>query len=161
MDHSQSNPDEKNRLIEHLDKARANLNTVLARVEPDREIYPAWKLKQLLDHLAGWDDAVLAALQAHARGDAPAVTAPRGIDYYNAETVNTRETLPLAQSRREYEVTRQLLKQAVCEMPTDRFHLPFVMPWGTVGTVEQVIEIFVHHEYQHAREIEDILNQQS
>jgi DinB superfamily len=149
--------DEREALIAQLDHARLRLNAVLDQVTPEVEIYPAWKLKQVLDHIAGWDDAVLAAIHTHSQGDVPAVTAPRGIDYYNAETVTTREALPLEHTRREYEVTRELLKQAIREMPADKLAQPFVSPWGQTGTVAWVVRIFVHHEVDHAKEIEEIL----
>jgi hypothetical protein len=149
---------EKEALIAELDCARERLNLILDRVTPQVEIYPSWKLKQVLDHVAGWDDAVIAAILSHSRGDVPAVTAPRGIDYYNAETVTTRESLPLEHSRREYDVTREQLKQAIRDMPTDKFTQPFVSPWGKAGTMAWLVKIFVEHELEHAREIEEILN---
>jgi DinB superfamily len=149
---------EKEALIAELDCARERLNLILDRVTPQVEIYPSWKLKQVLDHVAGWDDAVIAAILSHSRGDVPAVTAPRGIDYYNTETVTTRESLPLEQTRREYEVTREQLKQAIRDMPSDKFTQPFVSPWGKAGTMAWLVKIFVEHELEHAREIEEILN---
>ena len=149
---------EKEALIAELDCARERLNLILDRVTPQVEIYPSWKLKQVLDHVAGWDDAVIAAILSHSRGDVPAVTAPRGIDYYNAETVTTRESLPLEHSRREYDVTREQLKQAIRDMPSDKFTQPFVSPWGRAGTMAWLVKIFVEHELEHAREIEEILN---
>jgi len=149
---------EKEALIAELDCARERLNLILDRVTPQVEIYPSWKLKQVLDHVAGWDDAVIAAILSHSRGDVPAVTAPRGIDYYNAETVTTRESLPLEHSRREYDVTREQLKQAIRDMPSDKFTQPFVSPWGKAGTMAWLVKIFVEHELEHAREIEEILN---
>ena len=149
---------EKEALIAELDCARERLNLILDRVTPQVEIYSSWKLKQVLDHVAGWDDAVIAAILSHSRGDVPAVTAPRGIDYYNAETVTTRESLPLEHSRREYDVTREQLKQAIRDMPSDKFTQPFVSPWGKAGTMAWLVKIFVEHELEHAREIEEILN---
>lgn len=151
----------KNReeLIAALDEARRRLDSVLERVPADMEVYPSWKLKQVLDHIAGWDDAVLASIRAHARGELPVVTAPRGIDYYNQQTVSTRESLPLHHSRREYEVTREMLKQAIREIPEEKYTQPFVSPWGDMENVEQLVAIFIHHETVHAAEIQAILEQ--
>ncbi len=148
---------EKLELIAILDNARAHLDALLVHLDAKMDIYPPWHLKELIDHIAGWDDAVLASLRAHARDDVPVVTAPRGIDYYNAETVTTRESLPLERSRQEYETTRQLLKKAILEMPADKFQQPLIFPWGPKGTMNDLVKIFVHHEYEHAREIETLL----
>jgi len=150
---------DKEALIAELDQARARLNAVLERVAPETTIYPPWHVKQVLDHVAGWDDAVLAALRAHAQGDVPEVTAPRGIDYYNEQTVTTRESLPLEHSRREYEATRELLKQAIRELPEERMEVLMVTPWGAKGSVAGLVKVFIHHELEHADEIEQILNQ--
>jgi hypothetical protein len=148
---------DKQQLISELDKARKRLNDVLSRVDDKKEIYPTWKLKEVLDHVAGWDDAVIASIQSHARGEVPVVTAPRGIDYYNAETVTTRESLPLTTTRMEFEATRLLLKELILNLPEDKYQECFIAPWGDPITVAQLVGIFVHHEIEHAREIEQIL----
>jgi hypothetical protein len=153
--------EQKGNLINQLDNARAKLKSVLARVEPDMDIYPSWHLKELTDHIAGWDDAVVAAIRSHAQGDVPAVTAPLGINHYNAQTVTTREAIPLEHSLREFDVTREQLKQVIREMPIEKFRQSFVSPWGDTITVEQLVEIFVHHELTHAEEIEQALHQAS
>jgi hypothetical protein len=149
----------KQQLIAELDKARQRLNEVLAHADEKREIYPSWKLKQVLDHVAGWDDAVIASIEAHAHGEVPAVTAPRGIDYYNAETVTTREALPLSTTRMEYEATRQALKELILSLPDEKYEQPFIAPWGHQTTVADLVEIFIEHENEHAHEIEQILQQ--
>ena len=150
---------DKQQLIEKLDEARQRLNEVLAQADENREIYPSWKLKQVLDHVAGWDDAVIASIQAHARGEVPAVTAPRGIDYYNAETVTTRESLPLSTTRKEFDATRTTLKELIISLPDEKYQQSFIAPWGVEITVAQLVRIFIHHEIEHAEEIEKILQQ--
>lgn len=148
----------KQKLIDDLDASRSHLNAILDRIDTETQIYPDWKLKQFLDHVAGWDDAVITALRSHMDGKTPAVTAPYGIDYYNAQTVTTRESLPLERSRREYHETRRILKQAILDMPDEKFDVEFVSPWGDVLPLTEVVEVFVHHEREHAREIEQSLN---
>ncbi|MBN2146731.1 MAG: DinB family protein [Anaerolineales bacterium] len=148
---------EKEELIAQLEAARARLNAALARLDAESFIYPSWKMKELLDHIAGWDDAVIAALRSHAKGDVPAVTAPRGIDYYNAQTVETRESLPLEHSRREFDATREVLKKTLRDLPDEKFPQTFVSPWGTQANVKGIVGVFVHHEGEHAGDIEKLL----
>ncbi len=147
---------EKQKLLAELDAARDRLEAALSRLDDQALIYNPWHVKELLDHIAGWDDAVIASLRSHAVGDVPAVTAPRGIDYYNAQTVSTRETLPLDHTRREFSVTRQLLKQLIQDLPDEKFSQALVLPWGRTGTVSEVVEIFVDHELEHAHDLEKI-----
>jgi hypothetical protein len=150
---------DKQQLIAELDTARRRLNEVLSHADDKREIYPTWKLKQVLDHVAGWDDAVIASIQSHVRNEVPAVTAPRGVDYYNAETVTTRESLPLSTTRMEFEATRLLLKELINDLSEEKYRECFIAPWGDPITVADLVGIFVHHENEHAREIEQILQQ--
>ena len=140
-------------LIQRLDEARAGLESVLPRVDPARQIYPNWTLKQMLDHIAGWDDAVVASLHAHMNGSVSATPADRGIDFYNAETVTTREIIDFGQTVREFHASRHLLKQAILSMSDEKIAQPLTVPWGSTGTVSEIIEVFADHEEIHTSDI--------
>jgi len=79
----------KDHLIRQLDQARQALLAILEMIPSGSEIYPTWKLKELLAHLAGWDFANLEAAQAVLRGELPAFYAYHGRDWqtYNAQLV--------------------------------------------------------------------------
>jgi uncharacterized damage-inducible protein DinB len=126
-------------------------------VTPQAEIYPTWKLKQLMDHITGWDELVAAALQTHARGETPAVTVKHGIDQYNAVSVSDREQLSLEQSRQAYDAARAAVLQSLREMPADKLESSFKAPWGGKCTVTNVVKIFVSHELEHTRQIDESL----
>jgi hypothetical protein len=42
-------------------------------------------------------------------------------------------------------------------MTDEQLHTPFVFPWGTLGTIENLVEIFTEHEEIHAKEIRHII----
>ena len=126
--------EEKSRLIEQLDQARQALKDVLTGLDPHTEIYPGWTLEELYAHLAGWDEAVTASLHAHAVGNEPGTPAVRGIDYYNAESVATREPLSLEQTLKECDLAREQLKAAILELPAEKLKEPLVFPWGDIGS---------------------------
>jgi hypothetical protein len=42
-------------------------------------------------------------------------------------------------------------------MTDEQLHTPFVLPWGTNGTIEDLVEIFTEHEETHAKEIREII----
>lgn len=148
--------DEKTRLLEQLDQARAALLTALEGLDPQTEIYPGWTAKHLLAHVTGWDEACTASLRAHAVGNEPGTPAVRGIDHYNAESVATREALSLEQVKRECALARQQFEAAIRDLPEEKFDQPLLFPWGRVGTIDFLVQIFVHHEREHAREIESL-----
>jgi hypothetical protein len=152
--------EEKKRLIEQLDQARAKLQAVLVDIDTQMKIYPNWTVKHLLAHIAGWDDAIIASLRAHTGGDEPGTPAVRGIDYYNAQSVATREALSYDHIVKEWELAREQLKAIIKEMPPEKFKEPLLLPWGQTGTIAQVVTIFTSHEEEHAEEIANLKHNQ-
>lgn len=149
--------DAKAKLIQDLESARERMRRVVANADPNTSIYDTWKIKELIDHLTGWDDLVVEMLEAHAAGEPPPTTTIKGLDHYNANSVTTRGTLQLAHSIREWERTRELVLKALREMPDERFEVEMDFPWGESGSVVQFIGIFSHHENEHAEEIERLI----
>lgn len=145
--------DLKSTLIQRLDEARHSLEMVIPRVDTSKDIYPNWTMKQMLDHIAGWDDAVIASLRAHVEGQAPGTPADRGVDYYNAQTVETRESLDYDHTYREWQASRLLLKQMIRTASDEKLSDPLVAPWGETGTISQIVEIFASHEEEHTTDI--------
>lgn len=145
--------DLKTSLIQRLDRARAGLESVIPLLDPAKEIYPNWTLKQMLDHIAGWDDAVIASLHAHIDGHTPGTPADRGIDFYNAQTVSTHESLDFEHTTHEFQGSRLLLKQIIRTMTDEKLTESLVVPWGHKGTVSEIIEIFAEHEETHTADI--------
>ena len=148
---------DRGQLIENLDRAREAMRAVVAEVDPGMEIYTGWTIKQVLAHITGWDDASIASLQAHVAGDAPATPAARGINYYNTQTVETRQELGLDHVIREWEYSREQFKRIILEMPQEKFDQPLVTAWGATGSVQELVYIFVEHEEEHANEILEII----
>ena len=152
--------DDKERLLQRLDEARAMMRSVLDGIELSMEIYPGWTIKHVLAHIAGWDDATAVSFRAHIAGDEPGTPAARGIDHYNAESVATREALDYERVHQEWELSRDVLKKAISEMPDDKLGTPLILPWGPYGTVEQAVGIFADHEEEHAQEISRMVAKQ-
>jgi hypothetical protein len=114
-------------------------------------------MKEVLDHITGWDDAIIASIQSMLADEPPATPASRGLDAYNAETVSSRETLPYEVTQREWEASRATLLDLIQTMTKGQLHADFVFPWGARGTIEDLVEIFTEHEETHAKEIRAIL----
>lgn len=133
--------DEKDRLIQELDQARRTMHEVIASLSAEQEIYPGWTLKHFLAHVTGWDDATTTSLRAHATGKEPGTPAYRGIDFYNAETVSTRDSLEYRHVYAEWELAREQLKATIRALPDDKFSEALVYPWGPTGSVSRLIGI--------------------
>jgi uncharacterized damage-inducible protein DinB len=137
-------------LIQQLETARRQLTALVDQAPVDKQIYPNWTIKEYIDHISGWDDAIVEALEAHAKNEPVPQSAARGIDVYNAQTVSTRETLDLAHSRREFIAGHARVIKSLQDLPAEKFDQRLVFPWGGSGTVEDLIEIFVEHDQEHS-----------
>jgi len=139
-----------------IDEGRAEMESALADFDQNKNIYPTWTVKDVISHLVGWYDAVIASLKAHNAGDIPATPATLGIDHYNASTVSERQRLPYEQIYKEWELSLEQIKQAILEMPAERFDVEMVYPWGPRGSVSQLVKIFAYHEMEHATDIRNM-----
>lgn len=143
--------------IQRLRAARAEMREIVKYAQDNPTIYAPWRMKEVLDHITGWDDAVIASIRSLLAGEPPATPAARGIDAYNAETVSSREAIPYEVTQREWEASRVVLLDLIWKMTEEQLHTSFVAPWGAYGTVEELVEIFTEHEETHAREIRAII----
>jgi hypothetical protein len=145
----------KSELIEQFTKARETIRTLLAQIDPHMEIYPSWAIKEVLAHLAGWDDSTVQAIQTFAAGQPPLMTAIRGINYHNQQTVEERKELTLEQVTREWEWVRGQLIPLIEQMSEQDFNTKIITPWGQLLSIYDVLKIMVDHEEEHAEIIRE------
>lgn len=143
--------------IEQFNRARKQLRELLPQVDRHMEIYPGWTTKEVLAHLAGWDDATIFALQAFAAGEPLAMTAARGIDYYNSQTVAERKELDYEQIVREWEWVRGQLIPLLEQLTEENLATKIATPWGEILPVEIMIKIMIDHEEEHTEIIRERL----
>ncbi|MCE9645806.1 MAG: DinB family protein [Chloroflexi bacterium] len=148
---------ERDHIIAEFEKSRGQMRAIVARADSHQAIYPRWTMKEVLDHLSGWDDAVISILNAHISGVIEDMPSVRGIDAYNAETVSTREALSYEHSLREWEASREAVKKLILKVPDEKMNEVFPFPWGGSGNVADMLRIFYEHEEEHAEEIHNII----
>ena len=59
---------EREHIIAEFEKSRERMRAVVAKADSHQTIYPRWTMKEVLDHISGWDDAVIFILNAHVNG---------------------------------------------------------------------------------------------
>jgi hypothetical protein len=150
---------QRDELITTLEESRAKMLAHLDEIDKNRKIYPLWTIREMLAHLSGWDDAVIAFIQSLMAGKVPATPAARGADVYNAETVSTREGLDYDRIYREYIETRKELLKLMREIPEEKITEMHALPWGSPGTLVDIINIFGPHEEEHAQDVEKLIVQ--
>jgi hypothetical protein len=140
-------------LLHRLDDARLKFEGLLPEIDPHKEIYPGWTIKDVLAHMTGWDDATIDSLRSHLVECPPSVPAIRNLDKYNALTVASRKDLDYEHVLKEWRLTRQVLRTLIAQLPEDKFYTPLIVPWGEKTTVTNLVEIFHDHEEKHAQDI--------
>ena len=147
----------KENYIARYEAARAEMREILKLAKGKPTIYHPWRMKEVLVHITGWEDADIASIKSFLAGEVPATPASRGIDAYNADTVSSREAIPYEVTQREWETSRAELLDLMRKMTDEQMHTPFVLPWGAKGTIEDLVEIFTEHEETHAKEIREVI----
>jgi hypothetical protein len=153
--------DEGERLLERLDQARRAMQAALIDADRKREIYPQWTIKQILAHIAGWDEIAADALRAHAAGDTPRRLAANGIDAQNAQMVAGCEALTHEQVVDNWRAARRQLKAVISEMPPEKLGEAFLFPWGAKGNTARIVAILADHEKEHAADILPVLMEEA
>ncbi len=141
--------------IQRFNEAREEMRALLPQVDHHMEIYPGWTIKEVLSHLTGWDDATILALRDFLDGNPPVMTAVRGIDYYNSQTVAERKELDYDRIVHEWEWVREQLIPTLEQLGEEKLAVTIVMPWGADLTIEGMIDIMVNHEKEHAEVIRE------
>jgi hypothetical protein len=147
----------KNQLILILNHSRGEMLKVLEQVNSDQQIYPDWKVKEILSHLSGWDACIAAALEAHSRGETTTGDLALEPDALNRQSVTARHGLTFEEVIEDWGAQRKNLARVIEEMTEEKFQAPAMFPWGQVGAVEDIVRGFAAHERRHAEEIQRLI----
>jgi hypothetical protein len=153
--------DEGERLIEQLGKARSAMQRALSCVETEREICPGWTIKEILAHIAGWDEVGTSTVRAHIAGETLPPLEVRGIDAYNAYLIARTETLTHEEMVQAWRLARRQFTDALAEAPPEKLKDRAHFPWGETGNIARLVSILVEHEREHATEIMEIASAES
>lgn len=140
-------------LMYWFDKVRVEMRAVLERVDPEREVYPGWSMKENIAHITGWEEVTIKSLRALKAGTAPYILPPKSIDAHNDDMVRTRVSMSFEEVLREWEGIRAGLIAAIAGLSEGDFEKWITFPWGPEGTVRDLLAIIADHEGEHAREL--------
>ncbi|MCI0709310.1 MAG: DinB family protein [Chloroflexi bacterium] len=144
----------KGQLIEALVQSHNALLHLLDSIDPAMQFYPKWTIKEVLAHLAGWDEATTAALSSFIQGGKPDVAALKGRDAFNAESIAARAGLSLDEIFHDWEAQREQVVDTLTALPEKQLADVIAYPWGGSGSIANLLTELANHESTHAREIE-------
>jgi hypothetical protein len=143
----------KTQLIARLKKARTALTSALESIHPETGITPEWTIKEIMAHIAGWDDVSAEAIRKLTAGEQLKVTVPQGIHAFNEEMAATWAGKKYEHAFQDFSNSRKEFIDAIEAMPEHLVGSQFLLPWGDMGTLEQVVEILSNHETEHTEDI--------
>ncbi len=144
-------------LVQELQDARTEMLAVVNAIGQKTQVAPGWEIKELMAHIAGWDEVTLASLRAHRDGGLFEIPAFEGIDQFNEYSVAKRQNLKYEQVFKEWQTLRSELKRELRELPVERLKSEMRYPWGSQGSVVGLINIMAHHEREHCAAIRKLL----
>lgn len=147
-------------LIQRMINARSSIETLIPRIDPCREIYPGWTLKDLLAHITGWDEVVVLTLNSHLTGEPPSIPPILNLNTYNAHSVSSRKDLSFPDVFKEWRLIRSNLMSILEQFPHENSLDPILVPWGGDLTITSLVKIFCEHEQIHCNDLQTWLASQ-
>ncbi|HEX8991239.1 MAG TPA: DinB family protein [Anaerolineales bacterium] len=137
-------------LLDLLERTRAETRALLSVLDPERAVHDderAWRVRDILGHLAVWNLEAARSLGAYADGEEYICVGSRSGYYdYNGPAAQERRGWSLDEVWAEYEASHDQLRHAVETLPAGKWDGEMVFPWSERGTASQLIQRMMKHE---------------
>jgi hypothetical protein len=144
-------------LVAVLNAARHELLTAADLVPPaDRTSRPVcghWTLKDLVGHVADWEQVGVEGLRHMAAGRSPDIAHIPDIEAWNREHAAAREGQAWETCWVDLHETREQLLDVLQEMDQGRIDQSYLFPWGPQGTAYEWVRVFATHDREHAHDL--------
>ena len=143
---------DKDDVLSMLDESRKDLAGAIQGLPDDKLTAPLgdnWCAKDIMGHIASWDEFTVSDLRRIARGRLPCLAAFRepDVDSWNAFLMRPRRLFPVAQTRAEFEEARAEMVAAMKDLPEG------LLAQGQM--VRNIFAIMANHEKDHARQVRE------
>lgn len=147
--------------VNKLRAARKDLLESLQGVSDDDKLRPnaveKWTVKDLLSHMASWDEEVLRVVQAFAMQPEPrfsySISERNDFAVWNGEQVELRKNLTLEQAETEFRNARRDLIQVVEGLTDQVLMRPKMTSWGKMHSGFELLDEMVQHDAEHTRDL--------
>jgi hypothetical protein len=154
--------EEKKRLIDLLDKTHLETRSLLDQVDLEMPVYPdtGWRVRDILGHIATWDQETAKALRAFRAGSEYLIPDLDEEEVeYNANAVLVQKILSAQQIVAEWEQANDELCKAIQDLPDDSFPGDMLYPWGDErGSITELVEYMIEHAVEHHEEITEAVS---
>ena len=142
---------DREQLLARAEKARRGFLAAVEGLTEEQMTKPAigeWSIKDLLCHVASYEEIALPDFQRVARGDAPALATfdLKRVDEFNAMIMSLRRHFSLEQAWRELDISRRLLLEAIGRLPDS------ALAEGQFA--RGMLQICAYHDAEHAEDVQ-------
>ena len=145
-------------LVAYIDSVRQKMQAVLSETDPSLEIFPGWRIKEVVSHITAWEIVIQKAIKAFTAGDTPYFLREQDFDIFNQGAVEYRAEWSLEQVLEEWKDVRADLRAAIQALEPGVLEEELVLPWGSERTLAELIEILGEHESEHMEAIIKVTN---
>jgi len=143
---------DRDELLSRLQESRDELVSAIQGLPDDKLTAPLageWSAKDIMGHIASWDEFTASDLRRIACGRLPCLAAFREdeVDNWNAFLMRPRRVFPLPQIQAEFEEARAEMLAALKGLPEA------LLAKGTM--VRNIVGVFANHEKSHAQQIRE------
>lgn len=153
--------EEKNRLMDQLTETHLATRNVLDEIDLELVVFKdtGWRVRDIVGHMATWDQEVAKSLRDYQAGSVYLIPDLDEEEVgYNQRAVDSQQALSNQEIMTEWEQAHDELKQAVQEIPVDRFPGDMLYPWGEErGSIATLVDYMIEHDVEHRDEISKAL----
>jgi uncharacterized damage-inducible protein DinB len=145
-------------VLDKLAKSRQALHQAIEGLSQEEmtqiQVEGVWTVKDILGHIASWEETCLEPLRRYAEGDPFEAKVIEDDLAWNDEQAARKRDVPLAAILDELTAIRQALVGAARELSAEQGAQVVLLPWGEEGTVAKALDGLSEHEMEHVEAIQ-------
>jgi uncharacterized damage-inducible protein DinB len=118
------------------------------------QVEGVWTTKDVLGHIASWEETCLEPLQRYADGGPFEVQVIEDYLSWNNEQAARKRDVPLDVILDGLAAVRQVMVEAASRLSAEQWKQRVPFSWGGEGTIAGVLDVFYRHELEHVRHIQ-------
>ena len=148
----------KEETLARLAESRQTLHQAIEGLSEEEMTQPqvegVWTIKDVLGHIASWEETCLEPLRRYANGGSFEVKVIEDYLAWNDEQAAHKRDIPLDVILDELATVRQGLVEAASRLSAEQWKQRVPFSWGGEGTIADVLDVFYRHELEHLRNIQ-------
>jgi uncharacterized damage-inducible protein DinB len=118
------------------------------------QVEGVWTIKDVLGHIASWEEICLEPLRRYADGAPFKVESILDYLSMNEGLVARKRETPLDSILDELDAIRQELAATVGKLSVEQWEQKVIFPWGDEGPVAEMLDELYEHEWEHVQAIQ-------